>query len=33
MADTLSRDPHPVFGHRGQQIIDSLVRDRWFEDA
>lgn len=31
MADELSLQPHPVFGHRGVQIIESLVTDRWFE--
>lgn len=31
-ADRLSKDPHPVFGHRGRQIIDSLVGERWFAD-
>lgn len=31
LADELSLHPHPIFGHRGQQIIDSLVRERWFE--
>ncbi len=29
MADRLSKENHPIFGHRGQQIIDSLVRDGW----
>lgn len=28
-ADALSEVPHPIFGHRGQQIIDSLVQERW----
>ena len=31
MADELSLQPNPEFGHRGQLIIDSLVGDRWFE--
>jgi leucine dehydrogenase len=31
MADELSLKNHPLFGHRGQQIIDSLVADRWHE--
>ena len=30
-ADRLSLEPHPIFGHRGKQIIDSLVTDRWHE--
>ncbi len=30
-ADELSLQPHPIFGHRGKQIIDSLVADRWHE--
>ena len=29
IADKLSRENHPVFGHRGQQIIDSLVENKW----
>lgn len=28
-ADELARQDHPIFGHRGQQIIASLVEDRW----
>ncbi|MFQ5648671.1 MAG: Glu/Leu/Phe/Val dehydrogenase dimerization domain-containing protein [bacterium] len=31
LADELSLQPHPIFGHRGQQIIDSLVADHWHE--
>ncbi len=27
LADELSMQPHPIFGHRGQQIIDSLVKN------
>jgi glutamate dehydrogenase/leucine dehydrogenase len=27
-AEKLSLEPHPIFGHRGRQIIDSLVADR-----
>jgi len=30
-ADRLSLEPHPVFGHRGVQIIRSLVENRWHE--
>lgn len=29
LADELSLQPHPIFGHRGKQIIDSLVADGW----
>ncbi|MFQ5628614.1 MAG: Glu/Leu/Phe/Val dehydrogenase, partial [bacterium] len=29
VADELSLENHPIFGHRGQQIIDSLVGDAW----
>ncbi len=32
MADTLSLETNPIYGHRGQQIIDSLVTDRWYQD-
>jgi len=31
IADELSLQPHPIFGHRGKQIIDSLVADRWHQ--
>lgn len=31
LADALTLQPHPIYGHRGQMIIDSLVADRWFE--
>ena len=30
-AEKLSLEPHPIFGHRGREIIDSLVADRWQE--
>jgi len=29
IADELSIINHPIFGHRGQQIIDSLVANEW----
>ena len=32
MANTLSLETNPIYGHRGQQIIDSLVADRWYVD-
>ncbi len=31
LADKLSRQEHPVFGHRGKQIIASLVNNKWHE--
>lgn len=31
MADELSLQRHPIFGHRGKQIIESLVADKWHE--
>lgn len=31
MADALSLEENPIYGHRGQQIIASLVNDRWHE--
>ncbi len=31
LADELSILPHPIFGHRGQKIIDSLIKDQWFK--
>jgi glutamate dehydrogenase/leucine dehydrogenase len=33
LADAASLVPHPIWGHRGKQIIDSLVADRWAERA
>jgi glutamate dehydrogenase/leucine dehydrogenase len=32
LAEGLSMEPNPIFGHRGAQIIQSLVRDRWFQE-
>ena len=29
MADELAEQPHPLFGHRGRQIIETLVKDDW----
>jgi leucine dehydrogenase len=29
LADRLSRENHPIFGHRGKQIIQSLVENKW----
>jgi len=29
LADELSRMPHPIWGNRGQRIIDALVAERW----
>ena len=31
MAEALSIENHPIFGHRGVQIIRSLVENRWHE--
>jgi leucine dehydrogenase len=31
LADELSLETHPIFGHRGRLIIDSLVENRWHE--
>ena len=31
MADELSLELNPLFGHRGQAIVDSLVAERWHE--
>lgn len=33
MAEELSMEPNPVFGHRGIQIIRSLAKERWFEEG
>lgn len=32
MAEKLSLQNHPVFGHRGQLIINSLIEDKWEKD-
>jgi leucine dehydrogenase len=32
MANALSLETNPIFGHRGQQIVNSLVAGRWYED-
>ena len=32
MADKLSKENHPIFGHRGQQIIDSLLVNHWINE-
>ena len=29
LADKLSRENHPIFGHRGKEIIKSLVGNKW----
>jgi glutamate dehydrogenase/leucine dehydrogenase len=29
LADEACTAPHPIWGHRGRQLVDSLVRDRW----
>ncbi len=29
LADKLSKENHPIFGHRGEQIIKSLAADNW----
>jgi hypothetical protein len=29
LADELSQELHPIWGHRGQQIIDYLVGSGW----
>ncbi len=29
IADELSDQPHPVWGHRSRTIIDALVHERW----
>ena len=31
LADKLSRENHPIFGHRGKEIISSLVENKWYE--
>ena len=32
IADKLSKENHPVFGHRGRQIINSLIGNKWYEN-
>lgn len=29
LADRLADEPHPIFGHRGRKIIESLVQHKW----
>jgi leucine dehydrogenase len=29
LAEKLSKENHPIFGHRGRQIISSLVENKW----
>ena len=29
LADELSKEPHPIWGHRGQKIINALVKSNW----
>ena len=29
LADRMANTPHPIFGHRSQLIIDSLLADNW----
>jgi hypothetical protein len=31
LADARAAEPHPIWGHRGRQIIAGLVADRWAE--
>lgn len=31
LADKACEQKHPIWGHRGQSIIDKLVEDRWHE--
>ncbi len=33
LADELARQEHPIWGHRGRAIIDSLVREGWQRGA
>jgi len=33
IANEMSLQNHPLFGHRGRQVIDSLVGDRWHETS
>ncbi len=33
LADELSQELHPIWGHRGQQIIDYLVKSGWERGA
>jgi leucine dehydrogenase len=31
IADKLSKENHPIFGHRGKEIIKSLVKNKWHQ--
>ena len=28
-ADKMAEEAHPIFGHRGKEIIESLVQNKW----
>jgi len=32
LAEKLSFENHPIFGHRGEQIIKSLVKSNWAKE-
>ena len=32
LADKLSKENHPIFGHRGKEIIKSLVENEWHKN-
>ena len=32
LADKVSRENHPIFGHRGKQIIKSLMKNNWHHE-
>jgi len=32
IAEKLSLENHPIFGHRGEKIIESLVKNKWEND-
>ena len=31
LAEELSYENHPIFGHRGEQIIKSLIKSDWLK--
>jgi glutamate dehydrogenase/leucine dehydrogenase len=33
LADARSLEPHPIFPNRARDIVESLVRERWYEGA
>jgi leucine dehydrogenase len=33
IADELQKQTHPIFGHRGQKIVQSILKSNWVNEA